>query len=621
MADTYTTALKARKPEQGSYVDTWGTRVNEDALELLDDGIAGTQSVDLGSNTTYSLAALGNGADSESRAMRLKFTGTPASAVTVTVPASVTSKLYIVDNQCGQSLTIKYAATTGVTYQDEEVAFCFCDGTDVFSVGKFKYQSVDAVPLNLHDYIEDDGSYNVMGFIPQNLKSAIRARTSTADVSTYWQNAIDASLTLRMPIGLYNIEAALTGRRGLTILGANRIWSTLEVEGAINGFTFTESASEPDRGSLHFENFTMKGTNSALTLISLTTAGMSTFRNMKFWKGISLVKLATECHSTVFENCIFQGWTDYGVNALTGLNSVIGLIRNRFQIITSVDGSTVGSSDACVAIEDCTNLEAIGNECNGDTILGNFLRLNGDVGRMTVRGNFCEHFVSPVIYTTATGLIHGCEIVNNDLSTSDSNSIDFSAGSQAHIGVKIRNIRRDESGAGNYIFNPGATSDFEYEGAFLSGSADHVNGFAGYRKVSRDKNSKITVENQSYMTIGMFYQDNVPASQTDISLTGDRWVAPRAGSITAIIVKSTEARTAGTCTVEVRKNTGAFGASGSATGLTAILDGTNTVTKVTTQGPGTDTFNAGDELYVAVTTSGTWAPTTADIRVYMEVCC
>lgn len=121
-----------------------------------------------------------------------------------------------------------------------------------------------------------------------------------------------------------------------------------------------------------------------------------------------------------------------------------------------------------------------------------------------------------------------------------------------------------------------------------------------------------------------FYQDNVASSQTGVALAraGDAsWAAfdgkvimLRGGSITAVAVKSNEARTAGTLTVEVTKN-------GSGTGLTAVLDGTNTTFKVTTQDKDTDTFVAGDEIGVTITTDGSWAPNTADIRVAIEVEC
>lgn len=118
--------------------------------------------------------------------------------------------------------------------------------------------------------------------------------------------------------------------------------------------------------------------------------------------------------------------------------------------------------------------------------------------------------------------------------------------------------------------------------------------------------------------LGPWVQDNVSASQTNVALAlyGDttRTTRPalRAGAVTGIVVRSNEARTAGTLTVEVTVN-------GTGTGLTAVLDGTNTTVKVTAQSEGTDTFAAGAELGVRITTDGSWAPTTADITVEIEI--
>jgi hypothetical protein len=113
-----------------------------------------------------------------------------------------------------------------------------------------------------------------------------------------------------------------------------------------------------------------------------------------------------------------------------------------------------------------------------------------------------------------------------------------------------------------------------------------------------------------------FFQDNVAASQTAVILSdgvsGRGPISVRPGSILAIGVRSSEARTAGTLTVEVYKN-------GAATGLTAVLDATNTTVKVTTQARDTDTFIAGDQIAARVTTDASWAPTTADIDVTVEI--
>lgn len=117
-----------------------------------------------------------------------------------------------------------------------------------------------------------------------------------------------------------------------------------------------------------------------------------------------------------------------------------------------------------------------------------------------------------------------------------------------------------------------------------------------------------------------WYQNNVAASQTGVALSrlsgpdceAGGVIVPRAGSITAVAVYSNAARTAGTCTVEVVKN-------GAATGFTAALNGTNTQFAVATAAKDARALAAGDILGVQVTTSSDWAPTTADIRVVIEI--
>jgi hypothetical protein len=54
-----------------------------------------------------------NGASDEARCVALRVYGTPASGVTVIAPAD--SKLYIIINACGQTITLKTTTSTGYT--------------------------------------------------------------------------------------------------------------------------------------------------------------------------------------------------------------------------------------------------------------------------------------------------------------------------------------------------------------------------------------------------------------------------------------------------------------------------------------------------------------------------
>lgn len=113
-----------------------------------------------------------------------------------------------------------------------------------------------------------------------------------------------------------------------------------------------------------------------------------------------------------------------------------------------------------------------------------------------------------------------------------------------------------------------------------------------------------------------FGEDNLAASLTDSQLYRNIQgveaqipvVMVRPGSIIGISVASSEARTAGTATFEVFKD-------GTGTGLTTVLNATDTQYASTTQAESLDTFVAGARLDARVTTDGSWAPTTADVEV------
>lgn len=134
MADTYTTNLKIRQPATGAYNNTWGAVLNSDAFQLFDTAIAGLAAINV-TGTTISIPAMSNGADSASRYFCMQFTGTPSGLVTATLPATVTSKFYLIDNETGQSILFTYAGSTAtVTVAAGEKRLIWCDGTNCWNV-------------------------------------------------------------------------------------------------------------------------------------------------------------------------------------------------------------------------------------------------------------------------------------------------------------------------------------------------------------------------------------------------------------------------------------------------------------------------------------------------------
>lgn len=94
---------------------------------------------------------------------------------------------------------------------------------------------------------------------------------------------------------------------------------------------------------------------------------------------------------------------------------------------------------------------------------------------------------------------------------------------------------------------------------------------------------------------------------TTSTLPVTEYVIPWDFEIVGISVVSSEARTAGTATVDATIN-------GTVTGLQAILDATNTFRDTGIQPRNTDVGVAGDRIGVKLTTAS-WTPVTADIAV------
>ena len=112
-----------------------------------------------------------------------------------------------------------------------------------------------------------------------------------------------------------------------------------------------------------------------------------------------------------------------------------------------------------------------------------------------------------------------------------------------------------------------------------------------------------------------FHQENVAAAQTnvDLALQGNPSYTlghymPYNAYILGIVVSSSEARTAETCTVSWTDNS----TEGT---ITAVLNADTTNHQMSFQPHGTETITVGNRLGASVTTTAGWTPVTADITV------
>jgi len=132
MASTYSSDLKLELMATGENAGTWGTKTNTN-LELVQQAIAGVQSITLSSGSTTALV-MSNASISNARNMVIKFaTITLSGSTTVTIPDSI-EKFYIFDCTLitnPTNLTIKTESGTGFIANDSKIFAAYADGTNL----------------------------------------------------------------------------------------------------------------------------------------------------------------------------------------------------------------------------------------------------------------------------------------------------------------------------------------------------------------------------------------------------------------------------------------------------------------------------------------------------------
>lgn len=132
MPTTYSNLLRLAKQATGENSNTWGSILNENTIEMLEDAISAMATIVVaGSNITLTA---NNGTADEARCAILKFTGSPAATRTITVPGL--SKWYIIHNalSTAQQVTITTGSGSTVSFNQNTVGMVYCDGTNILSV-------------------------------------------------------------------------------------------------------------------------------------------------------------------------------------------------------------------------------------------------------------------------------------------------------------------------------------------------------------------------------------------------------------------------------------------------------------------------------------------------------
>ena len=147
MVSSFSNSLRLELIETGDQSGIWGVTTNGNLGTLLEQAIAGVETITHTNAANLTLTAI-NGAVDQARNAVIIFDGALTANRNVVVPTQ--EKVYIVRNSTtgGFSLTVKTAAGTGVAVANGGTAIVYCDGTNVESAsGAVPAGSIDTTEL------------------------------------------------------------------------------------------------------------------------------------------------------------------------------------------------------------------------------------------------------------------------------------------------------------------------------------------------------------------------------------------------------------------------------------------------------------------------------------------
>jgi len=129
MPSTFSPSLKIELIANGEQAGTWGQTTNNNLGTLIEQAIAGVDTIDLTGYSTYTLSNY-NGISDEARNAAIIFNGTLTANCTVTTPA--VEKLYIISNQTtgGYYVTVSSGSGNTISVASGTNQLIYCDGTN-----------------------------------------------------------------------------------------------------------------------------------------------------------------------------------------------------------------------------------------------------------------------------------------------------------------------------------------------------------------------------------------------------------------------------------------------------------------------------------------------------------
>ena len=184
MASTYS-SLKIQLMGTGENSGTWGAITNTNLGTAIEEAITGSADVTFASGTV-TLTLTDTNSSQAARNLRLNLTGTSGGAQNLIVPAI--EKVYIVNNGCADTITVKNTTGTGIAVPAGKTMYVYNNGTNVLdAVTHLTSLTLDTpLPVASGGTGSNTGinaSVNVFGILPvANGGTGVNTSTGTGSV-------------------------------------------------------------------------------------------------------------------------------------------------------------------------------------------------------------------------------------------------------------------------------------------------------------------------------------------------------------------------------------------------------------------------------------------------------
>lgn len=242
MSSTYSPKLRFELVGAGEQAGLWGTTTNKNVGQLIEQAIAGVTTIDLsGLSGNYTLTAL-DGAPDQSRSAVLQCNGPASAAINLIIPTQ--TKLYVVRNDSGQSLTVKTTAQTGgVQLDDGEATLVFCNGTDAV----LGLETAAAGTLGVDGGGTGQSSFTAGVLASTGGTNALGTYNASSPIPVAYGGTGSATLTANSVLlgnGTSALQAVAPGTSGNVLTSNGTTWqSTAPSSGTVTSVSGTGSVS------------------------------------------------------------------------------------------------------------------------------------------------------------------------------------------------------------------------------------------------------------------------------------------------------------------------------------------------------------------------------------------